>query len=164
MEQVPTFDEIQFLYKKVTQLLIENKLTITTMESCTSGFIASLITDTPGASSILKGACITYSNEAKILCGVDESIITEYGVYSKETSTAMAKAALKNYPSDISIGVTGTFTDDEFIPGEVYTTVIFREKEITKKITLPTKISRFEAKAFVSNIVGRIILTELDFL
>lgn len=33
MEQVPTFDEIQFLYKKVTQLLIENKLTITTMES-----------------------------------------------------------------------------------------------------------------------------------
>ena len=35
------------------------------MESCTSGQIASLITDSEGSSAIFKGALITYSNEFK---------------------------------------------------------------------------------------------------
>ena len=51
-------------YEKLTHRLIELGMTITTMESCTSGQIASLITDTEGASAILKGAFVTYSNEA----------------------------------------------------------------------------------------------------
>ena len=54
-------------YNKLTNDLIEKKLMITTMESCTSGQIASLITDTEGSSAVMKGACITYSNEAKVM-------------------------------------------------------------------------------------------------
>ena len=42
-------------YRKLTKLLIEKNLTITTMESATSGQIASLITDTEGSSAVLKG-------------------------------------------------------------------------------------------------------------
>lgn len=43
-------------YRKLTKLLIEKKMTITTMESATSGQIASLITDTEGSSAVFKGA------------------------------------------------------------------------------------------------------------
>ena len=40
-------------YHNLTKLLIEKNMTITTMESATSGQIASLITDTEGSSAIL---------------------------------------------------------------------------------------------------------------
>lgn len=91
-----------------TKLLIEKGLTITTMESCTSGLIASMITDTEGASAIMKGAFVTYSNEAKIANGVPKRTIDAYGVYSRETALEMAKACKQFYKADIGIGITGT--------------------------------------------------------
>lgn len=94
--------------EECTKLLIEKELTITTMESCTSGLIASMIADTEGASAIMKGAFVTYSNEAKIANGVPKEIIDIYGVYSRETALEMAKACKKFYKADIGIGITGT--------------------------------------------------------
>ena len=79
-------------YRKLTKLLIEKNLTITTMESATSGQIASLITDTEGSSAVLKGAFVTYCNEAKIMQGVPAEVLDTYTVYSKETAEAMARA------------------------------------------------------------------------
>ena len=58
--------EIRAHYRALTLWLIEQKLTITTMESATAGQIASLITDTEGSSAVLKGAFVTYCNESKI--------------------------------------------------------------------------------------------------
>ena len=84
--------EIREHYRRLTKLLIDRKYTITTMESATSGQIASLITDTEGSSAVLKGAFITYSNEAKILQGVPAETIEKYTVYSRETAEAMAAA------------------------------------------------------------------------
>ncbi len=95
-------------YEQLTKYLIAHHLTITTMESATSGQIASLITDTEGASAVLKGAFITYSNEAKIREGVPKEIINTYSVYSKETAEAMAQSCRAAYRADIGIGVTGT--------------------------------------------------------
>ena len=101
-------NKIRMNYRNLTQLLISRHLTITTMESATSGQIASLITDTEGSSAVLKGAFVTYCNEAKIMQGVPAEIIDEYTVYSKETAGAMAKACRKAYNANIGIGVTGT--------------------------------------------------------
>ena len=83
--------EIRADYRRLTKLLIEKNLTITTMESATSGQIASLITDTEGSSAVLKGAFVTYCNEAKIMQGVPAEIIDKYTVYSTQTAEAMAK-------------------------------------------------------------------------
>lgn len=82
-------------YRKLTKLLIEKNLTITTMESATSGQIASLITDTEGSSAVLKGAFVTYCNEAKIMQGVPAEVLDTYTVYSKETAEAMARVRQK---------------------------------------------------------------------
>ena len=67
----------------VIKTLIEKQTTISTMESCTSGLIASMITDTEGASAIFPGGYVTYSNETKMLVGVDEQVLRQYGVYSR---------------------------------------------------------------------------------
>lgn len=113
-------------YRALTEFLIEKELTITTMESATSGQIASLITDTEGSSAVLKGAFITYSNEAKIQQGVPAEIIEKYTVYSRETAEAMALACMKAYGADIGIGVTGTMGNadpanpEASVPGQVY--------------------------------------------
>ena len=118
--------EISNAYRKLTRSLIEKNLTITTMESATSGQIASLLTDTEGASAILKGAFVTYSNEAKILQGVPAEVIAEHSVYSRETAAAMAEACRKAYGADIGIGVTGTMGNvdpanaEASVPGCVY--------------------------------------------
>ena len=68
-------------YRDLTMYLIEHDLTITTMESITGGQIASLITDTEGASAVLKGAFITYSNEAKIKQGVSTDVIEIWSLF-----------------------------------------------------------------------------------
>ena len=118
--------EIRDHYRRLTKLLIDRKYTITTMESATSGQIASLITDTEGSSAVLKGAFITYSNEAKILQGVPAETIEKYTVYSRETAEAMAAACMKAYSAQIGIGVTGTMGNvdpanpEASVPGQVY--------------------------------------------
>lgn len=93
---------------KVTKTLIEKKLSISFMESCTSGLLASMLTDTEGASAIFKGSLVTYSNEMKIKAGVPEDIISTFGVYSAECAKAMAQTAQKIYKTDIAVGITGT--------------------------------------------------------
>ena len=52
--------------KKIISKLKENNKTISTMESCTGGALASLITDISGASAVFKYGAVTYSNEYKI--------------------------------------------------------------------------------------------------
>ena len=76
-------------YRQFTLWLIEQNRTVTSMESCTGGQIASLITDTEGSSAALKEAFVTYSNEAKIRQGVPAEVIETYGVYSEETAAAI---------------------------------------------------------------------------
>ena len=73
-------EEVRSMYRRLTETLIARGLSITTMESCTAGQIASLITDTEGASAILKGAVVTYSNAATVRQGVPEETIRRFGV------------------------------------------------------------------------------------
>ena len=81
MKKIYKESDIRNDYKKLTKLLIERGMTITTMESATSGQITSLITDTEGSSAVLKGAFVTYCNEAKIMQGVPAEILEKYTVY-----------------------------------------------------------------------------------
>ncbi len=104
----------------VTERLIKENRTITFMESCTSGLLASMFTDTEGASSVFRGSLVTYSNEEKIRAGVPEEIINRFGVYSAECARAMAETARKIYGTDIAVGITGTAGNpDPANPGSV---------------------------------------------
>ena len=155
-------------YRHLTLALIEKKLSITTMESATSGQIASLITDTEGASAVMKGAFITYSNEAKVMQGVPAEVIETYSVYSKETASAMAEACRKAYSADIGIGVTGTMGNVDpanaqaSIPGQVYFAISRKGDVRSFYVELPAQPSRLMYKLAVAKEVYDILMPGLE--
>ncbi len=64
----------------VAKLLSARKKTVSTAESCTGGYIASLITTKPGASNYYDGSVVSYSYKAKEdLLGVDKNYIGNIG-------------------------------------------------------------------------------------
>ena len=145
-------------FEKLTRSFIERGRTITTMESCTSGQVASLITDTEGASAALKGAYVTYSNEAKIAAGVPEEIIEKYGVYSAQTAAAMADACRASMKADVGVGITGSFgnadpNNSDSIPGEVYFAIASSEGIECLHCTVPTQSCRYAYKLYMADVI-----------
>ena len=152
-------EKVALKYRHITQTLIEKKLQITTMESCTAGLIASLLTDTEGSSAVVKGAFVTYSNEAKVLHGVPGQTIERFGVYSRETALAMAAAAKKAYSADFAVGVTGTMgnkdpENEDSVPGEVYFAIDTPGGCFAYHMTVPHMESRYEYKLFVADCIA----------
>ncbi len=99
--------------KDVVNFLIENNLTISTMESCTGGALANAITNVPDASKIFSFSAVTYSNEFKIKMGVDSKIIDEHSVYSIEVAKDMSKKISKYTDSIFGVGITGKFNKND---------------------------------------------------
>jgi len=149
--------------EKVTNILIEQNISISFMESCTAGLLASILTDTEGASAIFKGSDVTYSNEAKISAGVDEKIIKKYGVYSLECAEAMAFAIKNKYKSDIAVGITGSTgnidpNNKDSSEGEAYFCIIFNDKPHNYQINLDVSdMNRKEIKLKYADLVYKSI-------
>ena len=145
-------------YEKLVNLLIRKGLSISTMESCTGGQIASYITDVEGSSNIIKGAFVTYANEAKILNGVDEDIIKEKGVYSFDTARAMALACRNTYRSNIGIGVTGTFSNTDPNNADSVSNNVFVSIIVDGEYTdIPVKVKeekRYKAKDEIAMVIA----------
>lgn len=156
-------DSVREKYRAITLKLIESCRTITAMESCTSGLIASLITDTEGASAVFPGSYVTYSNAQKIRLGVPAEIIDRYSVYSPETALAMAGACRKAFSADIGIGVTGTTGNTDpsnpaaSVPGRVYIAV----NENVNAYDIPCQESRYMYKLQIADLAADMILKEL---
>ena len=93
--------------KELVNKLIKLNKTISTMESCTGGFLANSITNIEGSSEVFKFGAVTYSNEYKIKIGVDSNIIDKYTVYSIETAIEMSKAISIYANSNYGVGITG---------------------------------------------------------
>ena len=151
--------------EEVIKKIIEKKISITTMESCTGGFLISCITDVEGASSITEGGFVTYSNEQKERVGVPKETIDTYGVYSSETAEKMAEVCRDKMKCHIGIGVTGTLSNvdpnnSDSVQGEVYFCIKYDDKTVSKKITVPIE-SRHKQKEFIRdnvfNEMGKLI-------
>lgn len=88
-------------------LLMNLGWTVATMESCTGGRIADLLTDTPGSSNYFAGSLVAYTNEAKIAWGVEPAIIQEHGAVSEQCAIAMAQAARARTGARVGVATTG---------------------------------------------------------
>ncbi len=92
----------------VSNLLKERHETLSIAESCTGGYLASLITSIPGASEVFKGGMVPYSNQAKQnLLQVDPTIFETLGAVSKECVIELAKNVRKTFNSTYGIGISG---------------------------------------------------------
>ena len=159
-------DRIREKYTAITNLLIEKGWTITSMESCTAGQIISLLTDTEGSSAAVKGAFVTYCNEAKVQQGVPEKVILQHGVYSEETARAMAGACRRAYHANIGIGVTGSFgntdpANEDSVPGHVYFAIETEEQVGSWSCVIPPQPSRKAYKFFIAEKVADQLLAGL---
>ncbi|CAI2176145.1 2250_t:CDS:1 [Funneliformis geosporum] len=79
---------------RAIQKLIDSNSLLTTIESCTGGLIAHLITDVPGTSSVFWGGRVVYNNSTKIALGVSPELLQTFGAVSREVALSLAKNGL----------------------------------------------------------------------
>mgnify|MGYP000967479063 CR=1 FL=1 len=93
--------------------LRKKRLTVSTAESCTGGFIAHKITAVPGASDYYEGSIVSYDNRIKEeLLNVDSDIIKSKGVVSRDVVEQMAIDVAKKMNTGCSIAVSGIMGPD----------------------------------------------------
>ena len=96
------------LPKVIGRLLLEKKLSIGTVESCSSGLLASQICSVSGASDYYMGSLLTYSNELKNkLADVSQETLQKYGAVSEEVVKEMAIGGRKKLGVDCCISTSG---------------------------------------------------------
>ena len=96
------------LPKVIGRLLLEKKLSIGTVESCSSGLLASQICSVSGASDYYMGSLLTYSNELKNkLADVSQETLQKYGAVSEEAVKEMAIGGRKKLGVDCCISTSG---------------------------------------------------------
>jgi nicotinamide-nucleotide amidase len=97
----------------VGKLLTNKKMTLSTAESCTGGYISHLITSVSGSSTYYMGSVVSYSNEIKTnQLKVNEKLFTTVGAVSKEVVEQMALGVKEKLKTDYSIAVSGVAGPD----------------------------------------------------
>jgi nicotinamide-nucleotide amidase len=92
----------------IGELLIKNRLTISTAESCTGGMVAARLINYPGISEAFMEGAVTYSNEAKMnRLGVRRKTLDSFGAVSAETAGEMAQGIAKTSGTNIGLSTTG---------------------------------------------------------
>ena len=88
--------------------LLGLNLTLTTVESCTGGGVASAITNIPGSSGWFEMGFVTYSNKAKSqMLGIDPQLLEQHGAVSEAAVRAMALGALQQSGANVAAAVSG---------------------------------------------------------
>jgi nicotinamide-nucleotide amidase len=93
-------------------LLGKRGLHLATMESCTGGLLASLVTEVPGISAVYRGGLVSYAAEVKEEWGVPADVLAAHGTVSEEAARAMARAVCQGLGAEVGIGVTGVAGPD----------------------------------------------------
>jgi nicotinamide-nucleotide amidase len=122
----------------IINILKERNQSITFAESCTGGRIVSAFTAISGASAVLGGSCITYSNEIKSKwLGVSEETLIEHGAVSKECVEEMLKGIVTLANANYAIAVSGiagpTGGTDEKPVGTVYIGILNQNSIIIER-------------------------------
>ena len=92
----------------VGKLLIKNRKTIATAESCTGGLIGDRLTNISGSSLYYKGGIVAYSNSVKEkTIGVKKETLDSAGSVSEETALEMARGIRNKLNADIGLSTTG---------------------------------------------------------
>ncbi|MCX2430416.1 MULTISPECIES: competence/damage-inducible protein A [unclassified Pedobacter] len=158
--KIPKFvvvDEDIPFEKAVINIMNSRGLTLSTAESCTGGYIAHLITQHPGCSSVYWGGAVAYAYELKeSILGVKESTLNKFGAVSEETVSEMAEGAIKQFKTDYAIAVSGIAGPDggtaDKPVGTVWIAVSNKNKTVAKVFTFSNKriqnIERSAASAF----------------
>jgi len=132
------------LEKAILDLMKANKLTLSTAESCTGGYIAHLLTLHAGSSAVFAGGAVAYSYDLKeSILSVKNETLTNYGAVSEQTVKEMAEGAIQHFKTDYAIAVSGIAGPDGGMPGKPVGTVWIA---IASKNTVIAKLFTFTNK------------------
>jgi len=105
---IKTDDMATYIIEKLTQ----HGKKITFAESCTGGLLSYYFTSCNGASNILDGSLVTYSNEIKASwLAVDDSTLNEFGAVSESVVNEMSDGALNVSEADYALAISGIAGD-----------------------------------------------------
>ena len=130
----------------IGELLRAKNLSLATMESCTEGLLCSTIASDRESYTYFKGGLVACCDEAKVACGVDTSIMEQYGKESTQVAKAMAETVRRNLKSDIGIGVGGNINADKN-SGDAFIGLRSDKFEQTFTHTLRGNCSRMKQRA-----------------
>ncbi len=92
----------------VIRRLQKRKLTLSTVESMTGGGLVEKLTSVPGASEVILGSLVVYTNDIKQrVLQISKQEFPKQGEISREMARLMAERGLTILQSDIVITVTG---------------------------------------------------------
>lgn len=150
----------------IARLLIAQKKTISTAESCTGGLVAKMLTDVSGSSAYFIQTLVTYSNNAKHnLLAVPHSLIESHGAVSAEVAKAMAEGCRSVSKTDYALSATGVAgptggTPDKPV-GLVYIALATPANIVAKELRLGESLSRAEIRDRTAKCVLNLLRLEL---
>jgi PncC family amidohydrolase len=104
--------------RQVVSFLSSRGLKLATAESCTAGYIASLVSSVPGSGSCLDVGFVTYSPSGKAgFLGVRKETMDRYGLTSEQVAKEMAEGALLQEACSADVAVANTGVADA-APGD----------------------------------------------
>ncbi len=120
------------------------KLTLSTAESCTGGYISHLLTQHAGSSAVFVGGAVVYSYDLKeSVLGVQHDTLTTFGAVSEQTVTEMAQGAISHFKTDYAIAVSGIAGPDGGMPdkpvGTVWIAIASKKRVVAKLFTFGSK-------------------------
>ena len=127
------------IIQHIIERLSKNQMKLSFAESCTGGLLSYYFTKENGASKILDGSLVTYSNELKEnWLGINQEIIEKNGAVSSEVVEEMSEGAMNVSHSDYSISISGIAGDtggtDEKPVGTVYISARSVKKHLEKHL------------------------------
>jgi len=139
-KKIDTFQSNMQLIEEIGISLKELGNKVSTAESCTAGYISSLLTSKKGSSDYFEGSLVVYSNKAKInILGVEKELIEEHTEVSDQVVRRMAERIKELMDTEYSIATTGYadssgYGTEENPAGTIYIAVSGPEGTISKKI------------------------------
>lgn len=147
--------------KVFLKILIKERINLCVIESCTGGYLSSILTSFSGSSKVLDFGLVTYSNESKNkIAKISKIKLRKYGSVSKEISLEMAKNILKfskkkNSMSISCTGIAGPSGGTKQKPvGTVIVTIYYKKKSFT----FHKKFFNLKRSSFILKTVNFMIL------
>lgn len=150
--------------KKIITILGKSKKTLALAESASGGYASYLLTKTPGASKVFKGAIIAYSlgSKSKFFKISHPSLLKTQGV-SKKIALKLATGVRKKFNADIGaslVGFAGPQTKKGVKAGTTFIALCSRNKKIVKKIVVKgsSDTIRKKTSAHLINLIYKSLL------
>lgn len=122
------------LPKEAMKVVKEKSLTISSAESLTGGLFSQHLTSISGASSVVQGGVVCYSNEMKrLILGVSDSTLEKDGAISEQCARELAVNVKQMMKTSIGIsftGVAGPDTSEGKPVGTVYIGIALPNDEV----------------------------------